>query len=173
MELALCFGALCACCPLIERGLLAAEPVERALPGAGSGSACNLFWSCGGRWRCRLRAWGRSRRLDGRQIGRWLDRRRLDGLGEHQPAFHLVAARTLERVMLIAAHHHGVVGHSLHQTHFLAAPDTTHRTPPLYRPHRTLEVTGGQAGGVDKSRNARAMWLCGHKVPWRGRNPSA
>jgi hypothetical protein len=43
------------------------------------------------------------------------------------------AAGTLKYMMLIAAHHHGVVLDYLHQMHLSAARHTTHRTHPLLK----------------------------------------
>src|SRR6266540_5667504 len=85
------------------------EPGDRALPDA---------WS-------RLALAIRGHRLRG------MDPLTVGGVAlavEHEPALDLRAGRALQRMVLVAGHHHGVVPHHLHQEHLCATRNTTHRT---------------------------------------------
>jgi len=90
---------------------------------------------------------------------RWLDR--LDLPGELEPALDVMTARTLQRVMLIAGHRHGVVRHHLDHAHFFAARETSHLQASRQQTPRTHSRSWSPCAARPSSEyawNIQAVW---------------
>ena len=103
---------------LTRAGMATAKHRNRALPGARDGNALAGIRSD--------RRYRRSGALRNRLRGS------CSALAvEDQPPLDIIAARALQRMVLVAGDLQGRVRHHLHQAHLRAAHHTTHRTYPL------------------------------------------